>query len=113
MQKKQDLFKFILSNLLLRLIIGGAIIVVGILVSDIPMMLVSQGWPSTDGKILYHKFVGQQFKEYDGDLYTNLEVFIRYEYFVDGISYTSLSLNSIDNPLKRYPPEYAGRRAYA
>lgn len=72
-------------------------------------MIASQGWPSTDGTILYQRLVGQKFKEYDGDFYTNTEVYIRYQYSVDGVPYTSLSINSIDTPFNRYPSSYSSR----
>ena len=109
MQKKLDVFELIHSKPLLSLIIGGVIVVVGVLISDIPKMVVSQGWPATEGTILYHRFLGQKFKEYDGDYYTNVEVSIRYQYTVNGISYTSLSINSIDTPFNLYPSSYASR----
>jgi hypothetical protein len=107
MQKKLNDLKFIRWGPALNLIIGGMIIVIAILLSDIPRMIVSQGWPTTSGTILYHKFVGVKFKEYDGSFYTNIDVYIRYEYSVDGISYTSLSINSIDTPSN--PSSYASR----
>ncbi len=107
MQKKPDVFEFIRGKPLLSLLIGGMILVMGILFSDIPTMIVSQGWPTTDGTILYHKFVGQMFEEYDGDFYKNIDVYIRYQYSVNGISFTSLSINSINTPF--YPSSYASR----
>jgi hypothetical protein len=107
MQRKRNAFEFIRWEPVLNLVAGGVLIVVAILFSDIPKMIASQGWPTTDGTILYHKFVGVKFKEYDGGFYTRTDVYIRYEYSVAGISYTSLSINSIDTPSN--PVSYASR----
>ncbi len=109
MSKNLDVFEIIRRQPYLNLIIGGMIFIVVILISDIPKMIVSQGWPSVRGTILYQRFIGNKFKEYDGDYYTNIEVNIRYEYSVNDISYTSLTINSIDTPLNRYPSSYAIR----
>ncbi len=109
MQKKFDIFDYIRSKPILSLLTGGAIIVFGVLISDIPKMVISQGWPSTDGTILYHKFWGQKEKQLDGSYYTNTEVYIRYQYTVNDISYSSLTINSIHNIFNRYPASYASR----
>jgi hypothetical protein len=109
MQKKFDIFEFIRSKPLLSLIIGSAIFLIGILFSDIPTMVVSQGWPATEGTIISHKFQGQKFKEYGGGFYTKIDVFIHYEYSIEGISYTSKAINSIDIPFYLYPESYADR----
>lgn len=111
MQKQRNADKFTRWGPALNLLIGSLIIVVAILFSDLPRMIASPGWPTTEGTILYHKFVGVKFKEYDGGFYTNIEVYIRYEYSVAGVSYTSLSINSIDTPsqpssaAERFPVE--------
>ena len=107
MQKKRNVFEFIRGKPLFSLIISGVIFFIGILFSDIPTMIVSQGWPTTDGIIISNRLVGQKFKEYDGDFYTNIDVYIRYKYTVNGISYSSLSINSIDTPF--YPSSFASR----
>jgi hypothetical protein len=107
MQRKWDAFAFIRWEPALNLIAGGLLIAVAILFSDIPKMIVSPGWPTTGGTILYHRFAGVKFKEYDGGFYTRIDVYIRYEYSVAGISYTSLSINSIDTPSN--PSSYASR----
>lgn len=107
MQKKLNAIEFTRRAPALNLIIGGVMIVIAILFSDIPKMVASQGWPTTRGTILYHKFVGVKFREYDGGFYTNINVYIRYEYSVDGITYSSLSINSIDTPF--HPSNYASR----
>ena len=106
---KVEAFGFVRTTPVLNLIIGGAMFIVGILISDLPKMMISQGWPTTEGVILYHQFEGQQFKEYDGDIYKNIDVHIRYEYEVNGVEYTSLTINLIDNPFNLYPPHYASR----
>ena len=81
--------------------------VLGILFSDIPTMIVSPGWPTTDGTIISRRIVGQRFKQYDDTFYTNFDVYIRYQYSVSGISYSSLSVNAIDTPF--YPSSIANR----
>ena len=63
----------------------------------------SQNWPVTQGVILSKRIVGQQFEEYDGDLYLNLEVYLRYEYKVGGESYASTRLNAVK--MVYYPKE--------
>ncbi len=107
MQKKLNAFEFTSRAPALNLIIGAVMIVVAILLSDLPKMIASQGWPTTSGTVLYHKFVGVKFREYDGGFYTNINVYIRYEYSVDGTTYTSLSINAIDTPF--HPSSFASR----
>ncbi|MCB9444517.1 MAG: DUF3592 domain-containing protein [Ardenticatenaceae bacterium] len=107
MQRKRNAFEFIRGAPALNLIAGGMFIVIAILLSDIPRMIVSPGWPTTGGTILYHKFMGVKFKEYDGGFFTKIDVYIRYEYAVEGVSYTSLSINAIDTPAN--PSSYADR----
>ena len=109
MRKNNDIFGYIHKRPWLSLIIGGLILVTGLIISDIPKMFVSLGWPTTQGTIVHHTRGGQRFEEYDGDFYTNIEVYIRYEYTVDGLSYSSLTINSIYNPFNTYPTEYADR----
>ena len=106
---KTDFLNIIHKKPLLSLLTGVVIFVIGILISDIPKMIVSRGWPATEGTILNHRFVAQKFKEYDGDFYTSVEVQIRYQYAVNGISYTSKSINSLDTPFNLYPSRYAYR----
>jgi hypothetical protein len=68
-------------------------------------MVISQGWPSTEGEIISRYLVGQKFKEYDGDFFMNIDGYIRYQYFVEDIRYTSNAINSIKTP--RYPYDIA------
>jgi hypothetical protein len=107
MQQKLSLFEFIRSKPLLSLIIGGVMFVIGILFSDIPRMIVSQGWPTTDGTIISNRLMGHKFKQYVGEDYSHFDVYIRYQYSVNGISHSSLSVNSIDSPF--YPASIASR----
>ncbi|MCP4140204.1 MAG: DUF3592 domain-containing protein [Chloroflexi bacterium] len=109
MKKKLNVFKLIQSKPFLHLITGSVIFLLGILISDIPTMVLSQGWPTTEGKIISHKFQGQKFKEYGGGFYTKIDVFIHYEYSIEEISYTSKAINSIDIPFYLYPESYADR----
>lgn len=107
MLKNRYTFVLIYWKPTIILIFGVVVIIIGFLLSDIPKMIVSQGWPTTGGTILSNRLRGTQFKEYNGDFYTIIVVYIRYEYSVDGISYESLSINSIDTPF--YPSSYANR----
>ncbi len=110
MRKELDVLGFFHDRPRLSILMGVVIFISGILISDLPRMIVSSGWPTTDGKVVSRQFAAQRFKEYDGDFYTNIDGFVRYEYVVEGISYTSLSINSIDtnfypyNIAKEYPP---------
>lgn len=87
---------------LLRLLAGLFLIVVGVLLSKIPVMIINQGWPSTEGIILKRTLLAKKFKEYDGDYYTHYEGFIRYQYDVAGTVYTSTAVNAIDTPYFPY-----------
>jgi hypothetical protein len=107
MKKKPNVFDIIRSKPLLSLAIGGLIFFIGILISDAPTMIVSQGWPTTDGTIITNRIVGQKIKEYDGDYYSHFDVYIRYQYSVNDISYSSTSVNSIDSSF--YPVDIASR----
>ena len=107
MKKDLRIFEFIRGKPFLSLIIGGVILVLGILLSDIPTMIVSPEWPTTEGIVISQRLVGQKFKEYDGDYYENIDGYIRYQYSVNGISYSSLAVNSIDSP---FYPEIIARR---
>ena len=107
MQKNRYAFDLIYWKPAIILLFSVVVIIIGFLISDIPRMIVSQGWPTTGGTILSNRFSGVTIKEYDGDVYTTSGVYIRYEYSVDGISYESLSINSIDTPF--YPSSYANR----
>ena len=105
--KRKNVFDYIRSNPPLSLIIGGVVLFMGILFSDIPTMIVSPNWPTTDGMIISNRLMGHRFKEYDGDYYTKINAYIRYEYSVEGVSYSSLSINSMDSP--NYPASVASR----
>lgn len=76
------------------LAVGISLIILGVLFSNIPAMIASQNWPSTEGQIVSRTLLGQKFEEYDGDYYTSIEGYITYEYSVDGISYSSSAVNS-------------------
>ena len=104
MQENRYAFVLIYWKPIIILIFGVVVIIIGVLLSDIPKMIVSQGWPTTGGTILSNRFSGATFY---GDFYMSSVVYIRYEYSVDGISYESLSINSIDTPF--YPSSYANR----
>lgn len=90
---------------LYRLATGVILIIFGIFLSDIPLMIASHSWPSTTGEITSRTLVGQKFEEYDGDYYTNIDGYIRYQYTVEGIAFSSTAVNAIDSPF--YPYETA------
>jgi hypothetical protein len=107
MPKKSSAFEFVRRKPLLSLVIGGMIFAIGILISDVPTMVVSPGWPTTHGTIISNRIVGQKFKQYNDTYYTDFNVYIRYQYAVNGISYSSQSVNAIDSPF--YPARIAHR----
>ena len=109
MQKKQDILGIIHSKPRLCLTLGVVMVIIGILISDIPKMFFSLGWPTTKGTIIHHTRTGVRFEEYDGDFYTKMEVYITYQYTVGGISYKSLTIDSINKPFQLYPTSYADR----
>jgi len=74
---------------------------IGLLLSDIPRMILSQEWPATEGKITSLRLVGQKFEEYDGDYYVNIDGYVHYQYSVNGIALTSSAVNSNSSPF--YP----------
>lgn len=96
MDKKQDILSFISGKPLLSLFIGGFLFLLGILISDLPTMFTSPGWPTTEGEIITRTLGGVKFEEYDGDFYTKIEAFIRYQYIVNEVTYTSTSIDATD-----------------
>jgi hypothetical protein len=84
---------------------GIILIILGLLFSDIPIMILSPGWATTEGVIIKRTFLGQRFEEYDGDYYYNVDGFIRFQYEVENITYQATSLNAISIPC--YPYEIA------
>ena len=96
--------KFPLS---LILIAGIVVVLFGLFISDLPAMVVSGGWPITEGRVIINRLVGRSIKEYDGDYYTEPQVYIRYQYVVDGISYSSSRLNAITPPFFLYSTDFA------
>lgn len=90
---------------MLGFLLGLVIFISGILISDVPRMIVSPYWPITKGIVTSNRLVGQRFQEYDGDYYTHMDVYIRYEYEVEGIKYASLAVNSINTSY--YPARFA------
>jgi hypothetical protein len=107
MQQKPDLFDFIIERPCLSIITGLLLILLGILVSALPKMAASLRWETTSGIITSHKVQVKRFREYDGDVYEEIHISIRYEYIVDKTTYTSQSINAINMPF--YPPEIAER----
>lgn len=80
---------------------GIVLLILGILLSDIPTMIASSKWPTTAGIISSRTLSGVSFEEYDGNYYTRIEGYIRYQYTAEGKSYTGASINAISSP--NYP----------
>ena len=91
-----NLYEYFRSRPIWCLIAGVLVILSGFLLSDLPTMIQSQSWPSTTGTVISRRYVGQQFEEYDGDLYRKVDGYIHYQYAVNDESYTSTAVNSID-----------------
>ena len=109
MLKELWVYQRITNKSLLTLIAGCLILVWGFFLSSIPTMIVSQGWPATEGVIISCIRQGTSFKEYDGDFHTETKVFINYRYSVKGIIYSSSTVNAIEYPLSLYPITFADR----
>jgi hypothetical protein len=107
MQEKQSIFEKISDKPFSSLLVGGALLVLGILLSDIPWGIASQGWPTTEGNIILSKLEDKMFKEYEGDYYMDTVAYIRYQYSVNGIPYSSSAVDSTNSPFYSVP---TGRR---
>ena len=102
-----DLFQTWKERPLMRIMAGLILLLMGFLLSKIPAMITSLSWPSTEGVIISRRILAKRIKEYDEDYYTIINGFIRYEYQVDGITFSSLTVNVIDT--HSYPYETALR----
>jgi len=109
MQNQREVFQNLLGQPFLRIVAGGAILLFGIFLTDIPTMVMSSGWPATEGNVVTNRLVGTSVREWTGNLYTVRQVFISYQYFVNGSAYSSSAINSIDSPFHLYPTSYASR----
>ncbi len=78
-----------------NLVIGVLLLVLGILLSDIPTMIASLNWPTVPGEISSQRFIEHRFQEYDGDYYVQIEGYLKYQYTVEGTSYTGFALNAL------------------
>lgn len=78
-----------------NLAIGVLLLVLGMLLSDIPTMIASLNWPMVPGVISSQRFIEQRFQEYDGDYYILIEGYLKYQYTVEGTSYTGFALNAL------------------
>jgi len=102
MPKELKVLRYIHEKPLFSISTGLFFLIIGILFSDIPTMIVSQKWPTTSGIITKRILTGQSFKEYDGDVYTKIDGYIRYQYSLDGVSYNSTAINATDSPFYSY-----------
>jgi hypothetical protein len=100
-----DLIQIWKERPFMRITAGVILVLMGFLFSKLPAMINSLDWPSTEGVVISRRIVANKFKEYDGDYYTVYRGYIRYDYQVDGITYSSLAVNVIDTPY--YPYETA------
>jgi hypothetical protein len=107
MERKPDIIEIIVARPRLSVITGILLILAGILVSYLPKMAVSLGWPSASGIITSQQIQEKRIQEYDGDFYEELYIHIRYEYVVDGVTYASGSISAIE--VSFYPPEISER----
>jgi hypothetical protein len=107
MQEIQSIFEKIRDKPFSSLLVGGALLVLGILFSDIPRGIASQGWPTIEGNIILSKVEDKMFKEYEGDYYMDTVAYIRYQYSVNGIPYSSSAVDSTNTPFYSVP---TGRR---
>lgn len=102
MSGKLDLRRMWKERPLARLTAGIILILLGFLISNIPTMILSRGWPSTEGVIISRTLMGQRFRQYDGDYYTNIDGYIHFQYQVDGITYSATAVHPYKTAL-RYP----------
>jgi len=105
MQRKPNLFEYIIERPRLSIVTGTLLILIGFLVSDLPKMISTLGWPTTSGTIISRQIQSIRLQEYDGDFYEEIHISIRYEYAVDETRYESWSIDARD--LAYYPPEIA------
>jgi len=78
-----------------QLMLGILLLIAGIALSDIPAMIASLSWPDVPGVITSRRFIGQKFREYDGDYYIRIDGYLKYHYAVDGISYSGFAVNAL------------------
>jgi hypothetical protein len=109
MHEQLKVFQNFRGHPFLRIGAGVAIFLFGIVLTDIPTMIMSSGWPATEGIIVTNRLVGTSVREWTDNLYTERYAYIRYQYFVNGSLYSSSAVNSINPPLSWYPPSYANQ----
>jgi hypothetical protein len=107
--KDVKVFETMRSQHFFQIIAGGALLLLGIVFSDIPTMIMSQGWPATEGKIDKSRIVGTGIRGWDGEVFVETKAYVSYRYIVNGTSYTSSVVNSIKSPFSLYPRSYATR----
>jgi hypothetical protein len=96
MKNRLPVIAYLRHNPILSALVGVVFILISVYYSDIPTMILSPGWPTTEGVITSRRLIGQKFKEYDGDYYTYIEGYVRYQYSINGEPYSSSRVNSID-----------------
>jgi hypothetical protein len=109
MQDVLKIFQSIVVHSLLRFAAGVVIVLIGMLISDIPTMLMSPHWPVTDGSIQKSRLVGTSVRGWDGEFFFETKAFIGYQYTVDGVEYSASRVNPIDTPFHQYQRSYTDR----
>ena len=80
---------------------------IGFLISDVPRMIVNTSWPTTHGTIISNRIVGVKINDWLGGSYAQFNVYIRYDYTVAGVEYSSMAINTIDST--GYHSDFADR----
>lgn len=97
-------------HLFLRIVAGGGLILLGVLISDAPTMIVSTRWPTSEGSIIRSSLLATSVRGWEGEYYrSEPKAFISFQYSVNGILYSSADVNSIRSPFHLYPPGYVSR----
>jgi hypothetical protein len=109
MQNALKVFDNLRAHPFLHFVAGAAFLLLGIAISDIPTMIESAQWPTTEGTIVKSRLVGTSVRGWDGDYFTETNAHIQYQYRVNGISYSSSAVNSIKSPFPLYSSSYVSR----
>ena len=67
MRKKPDLLDYLTERSSRAAVVGLILVLIGFLISDLPVMIQSQAWSTTKGEITYRQLSGIMFSEYDED----------------------------------------------
>ena len=87
MRKKPDLLDYLTERSSRAAVVGLILVLIGFLISDLPVMIQSQAWSTTKGEITYRQLSGIMY----------------YTYEVGGSGYRSHRINALDSHY--YPGE--------